>query len=26
VIKYCSDDRIIARGYELVWYNNYRMW
>ena len=20
VIKYCSDDRIIARGYELVWY------
>ena len=26
VIKYCSDDRIIAREYELVWYNNYRMW
>ena len=24
VIKYCSDDRIIAREYELVWYNNYR--
>jgi len=23
VIKYCSDDRIIAREYELVWYNNY---
>ncbi len=23
VIKYCSDDRIIARGYELVWYNKY---
>lgn len=22
VIKYCSDDRIIAREYELVWYNN----
>jgi len=21
VIKYCSDDRIIARKYELVWYN-----
>ena len=21
VIKYCSDDRIIAREYELVWYN-----
>ena len=20
VIKYCSDDRIIAREYELVWY------
>ena len=26
VIKYCSDDRIIAREYELVWYNIYRMW
>ena len=26
VIKYCSDNRIIAREYELVWYNNYRMW
>ena len=26
VIKYCSDDRIIARKYELVWYNNYRKW
>jgi len=26
VIKYCSDDRIIAREYELVWYNMYRMW
>ena len=25
VIKYCSDDRIIAREYELVWYNNCRM-
>ena len=24
VIKYCSDDRIIAREYELVWYNRYR--
>ena len=24
VIKYCSDDRIIAREYELVWYNIYR--
>ena len=24
VIKYCSDDRIIAREYELVWYNNCR--
>ena len=23
VIKYCSDDRIIAREYELVWYNKY---
>ena len=23
VIKYCSDERIIAREYELVWYNNY---
>ncbi len=23
VIKYCSDDRIIAREYELVWYNEY---
>ena len=23
VIKYCSDDRIIAREYELVWYNRY---
>ena len=22
VIKYCSDDRIIAREYELVWYTN----
>ena len=22
VIKYCSDDRIIARKYEFVWYNN----
>jgi len=21
VIKYCSDDRIIVREYELVWYN-----
>jgi len=21
VIKYCSDDRIIAREYEFVWYN-----
>ena len=21
VIKYCSDDRIIAREYELIWYN-----
>ena len=26
VIKYCSDDRIIAREYELVWYNNCRRW
>ena len=26
VIKYCSDERIIAREYELVWYNNSRMW
>ena len=26
VIKHCSDDRIIAREYELVWYNNYRKW
>ena len=26
VIKYCSDDRIIAREYELVWYNDYRSW
>ena len=26
VIKYCSDDRIIAKEYELVWYNWYRMW
>ena len=26
VIDYCSDDRIIAREYELVWYNIYRMW
>ena len=26
VIKYCSDDRIIAREYELVWYNICRMW
>ena len=26
VIEYCSDDRIIAREYELVWYNNYRKW
>ena len=26
VIKYCSDDRIIAREYELVWYNIYRRW
>ena len=24
VIKYCSDDRIIAREYKLVCYNNYR--
>ena len=23
VIKYCSDDRIIAREYEFVWYNRY---
>ena len=23
VIKYCSDDRIIAREYELVWYNGH---
>ena len=21
VIKYCSDERIISRAYELVWYN-----
>lgn len=25
VIKYCSDERIIAREYELVWYNDLRM-
>ena len=24
VIKYCSDERIIAREYKLVWYNTYR--
>lgn len=23
IIKYCSDDKIIAREYELVWYNRY---
>ena len=23
IIKYCSDERIIARKYELVWYNVY---
>ena len=23
VIQYCSDDRIISREYELVWYNRY---
>lgn len=23
VIEYCSDDRIIVREYELVWYNMY---
>ena len=26
VIKYCSDERIIAREYELVWYNKCRVW
>lgn len=26
VIEYCSDDRIAVRKYELVQYNNYRMW
>jgi len=26
VIEYCSDERIAIREYELVWYNNYRMW
>ena len=26
VIEYCSDERIAVREYELVWYNNYRMW
>lgn len=26
VIKYCSDDRIIAREYELVWCNNCWRW
>jgi len=26
VIKYCSDNRIIAREYELIWYNMYWMW
>lgn len=26
VIKYCSDNRVIAREYELVWYNSRRMW
>ena len=25
-IKYYSDDKIIAREYEFVWYNIYRMW
>ena len=24
IMEYCSDDRIIAREYELVWYNMYR--
>ena len=24
VIEYCSDERIIVREYELVWYNKYR--
>ena len=26
VIEYCSDERIVVREYELVWYNKYRMW
>ena len=27
VIKYCSDDRIITREYELVWYSNFnKIW
>ena len=26
VIEYCSDERIAVREYEMVWYNNYRMW
>ena len=25
VIKYCSDDRIIPRKFESVWYNNYEV-
>jgi len=26
VIEYCSDERIVVREYELVWYNNLRGW
>ena len=26
VIKYCSDERITVREYELVWYNTNRKW
>lgn len=26
VIEYCSDERIAVREYELVWYNDNRMW
>ena len=24
IMEYCSDERIITKEYELVWYNNYR--
>ena len=26
VIEYFSDERVAVREYEMVWYNNYRMW